>query len=113
MTWVLAVAGIALLIVIHEAGHAIAAKWCGMKVERFALFLPPILARKKVGETEYVLGSIPLGGYVRIAGQAATDVLPENEVERSYTNRPVWQRAAVIAAGPAANIVSAVVAATQ
>ncbi len=109
MTWFLAIAGIALLIVIHEAGHAIAAKLCGMRVERFALFFPPILFRRKVGETEYAIGAVPLGGYVRILGQTPTDVLPPGEEHRSYANRPIWQRAVVIAAGPAANIISALV----
>ncbi len=109
MTWVLAIIGIAALIVIHEAGHAIVAKWCGMRVERFSLFFPPIIARKQVGETEFAIGAVPLGGYVRISGQSPEDVLPEGQEHRSYANRPVWQRMAVIAAGPAANIVAAVI----
>jgi regulator of sigma E protease len=108
MTWALAIIGIAALIVIHEAGHALVAKWCGMRVERFSLFFPPILGRKRIGETEFTIGSIPLGGYVRIAGQSPDDVLPEGQEHRSYANRPVWQRMAVIAAGPAANIAAAV-----
>ena len=109
MTWILAIIGIAALIVIHEAGHAIVAKWCGMRVERFSLFFPPIIARKQIGETEFAIGSVPLGGYVRIAGQSPDDELPEGQEHRSYANRPVWQRMAVIAAGPAANIIAAVV----
>ena len=108
MTWILAIIGIAALIVIHEAGHALVAKWCGMRVERFSLFFPPILAKRKIGETEFAIGAIPLGGYVRIAGQSPDDVLPDGEEHRSYANRPVWQRMAVIAAGPAANIIAAV-----
>ncbi|MEI6447809.1 MAG: site-2 protease family protein [Actinomycetes bacterium] len=109
VTWALAIAGIAMLIVIHEAGHAIAAKLCGMRVERFALFFPPLLLKRQIGETEYAIGALPLGGYVRIAGQTPDDVLPPGEEHRSYANRPVWQRAVVIAAGPAANIVAALV----
>ena len=56
------------LIVLHEVGHFAAAKAVGMRVERFSLFFPPLLLRKKVGETEYALGAIPLGGYVKISG---------------------------------------------
>lgn len=107
MTWLMAIIGIAALIVIHEAGHAIAARACGMKVTRFALFFPPVVVRKRIGETEFAIGAIPLGGYVRIAGQSPEDVLPTDEQDRSYANRPIWQRSVVILAGPLANILAA------
>jgi len=109
MTWLYALIGISALIVIHEAGHALAAKACGMKVVRFALFFPPIVLRRSWGETEFAIGAIPLGGYVRILGQSPDDEIPADEAERSYAVKPVWQRAIVIAAGPAANIVTAIV----
>lgn len=108
MTWLGAIIGIAALIVIHEAGHAIAAKACGMKVVRFALFFPPVALRRSWGETEFVLGSIPLGGYVRILGQSPEDEVAEADASRSYPAQPVWKRAIVIAAGPAANIAAAI-----
>jgi regulator of sigma E protease len=62
VSWLLAFVGFALLIILHELGHFSAAKAVGMRVERFSLFFPPILARKKVGETEYCIGAIPAGG---------------------------------------------------
>ncbi len=58
---VLAALGFILLIVLHEAGHFAAAKAVGMRVERFSLFFPPLLVRKKIGETEYAIGATPLG----------------------------------------------------
>lgn len=104
MNLALAIAGLMVLIVIHEAGHMLAAKAVGMKVDRFALFFPPLILRRKIGETEYAIGAIPLGGYVRIAGQSPTDELPPEDEHRSYAKQPIWKRAVVIAAGPAANL---------
>lgn len=109
MTWLFAAAGIAALIVIHEAGHAIAARACGMRVLRFALFFPPILVRRTIRGTEFAIGTFPLGGYVKIAGQSLEDEIEPGDEERSYSAKPIWQRAVVIAAGPAANLVAAIV----
>ena len=68
MTWVLVVAGFAALIMLHEGGHFVVAKLTGMRVERFFLFFPPKLVSFKRGETEYGIGMIPLGGFVKITG---------------------------------------------
>ncbi|MCL4288576.1 MAG: site-2 protease family protein, partial [Thermoleophilia bacterium] len=68
MSWLLAIAGFALLVVLHEAGHFTAAKAVGMRVERFFLFFPPKLVSVRRGETEYGIGAIPLGGFVKITG---------------------------------------------
>jgi regulator of sigma E protease len=107
LSWLLAFAGFALLIILHEAGHFTAAKAVGMRVERFSLFFPPILARRKVGETEYCVGAVPLGGYVKISGMNPDDKLPDEERTRAYYSQPVWKRVVVIAAGPAVNLVIA------
>ncbi|MCX6394274.1 MAG: site-2 protease family protein [Solirubrobacterales bacterium] len=112
MTWVLTIAGIAALIVIHEGGHAIAALLVGMKVERFALFFPPILLKKRIGSTEFALGTIPLGGYVRITGQNPIEDVAQEDEDLSYANKAIWKRAFVIAAGPAANLVTCLVLVT-
>jgi regulator of sigma E protease len=66
--WVLVVAGFCALIILHEFGHFIAAKATGMRVERFFLFFPPKLVSFRRGETEYGIGMIPLGGFVKITG---------------------------------------------
>ena len=110
MSWVLAFLGFAALIILHEAGHFGAAKAVGMRVERFALFFPPLIARVRRGETEYAIGSIPLGGYVRITGMNPHEELAPDVAPRAYFNQPVWKRIVVIAAGPAVNIVLALIA---
>jgi regulator of sigma E protease len=107
MSFLLAFLGFALLIILHEAGHFAAAKAVGMRVERFSLFFPPLLARKKRGETEYAIGAIPLGGYVKITGMNPAEDIPPAVAHRAYYRQPVWKRIVVIAAGPAVNIVLA------
>ena len=107
MSWLLAFLGFAVLIILHELGHFFAAKKVGMRVERFSLFFPPLLARKKRGETEYAIGAIPLGGYVKITGMNPAEEIPEEHAHRAYFRQPVWKRIVVIAAGPAVNIVLA------
>ena len=109
MSWILAFLGFAALIILHELGHFTAAKAVGMRVERFALFFPPLIGRVRRGETEYAIGSIPLGGYVRITGMNPADEIPEEVAHRAYYRQPVWKRIVVIGAGPAVNIVLAFV----
>jgi regulator of sigma E protease len=109
MSFVLAFLGFALLIILHEFGHFTAAKAVGMRVERFSLFFPPLIARKRRGETEYAIGSIPLGGYVRITGMNPLEEIPPQVAHRAYFRQPVWKRIVVIGAGPAVNIVLAFV----
>jgi regulator of sigma E protease len=104
VSWLLAFLGFAALIILHEAGHFAAAKAVGMRVERFALFFPPLLARHKRGETEYAIGSIPLGGYVKITGMNPAEEIPPEVEHRAYYRQPVWKRIVVIGAGPAVNI---------
>jgi regulator of sigma E protease len=107
LSWLLAFAGFAMLIILHEAGHFAAAKAVGMRVERFSLFFPPTLLRKQVGETEYAIGSIPAGGYVKITGMNPDEDLPDEVRTRAYYAQPVWKRIVVISAGPAMNVVLA------
>jgi regulator of sigma E protease len=78
MSWLLVIAGFSVLIVLHEFGHFIVAKWTGMRVERFFLFFPPKLFSFKRGETEYGIGSIPLGGFVKITGMNPEELEPED-----------------------------------
>ena len=111
MSWVLTILGIVALIVLHELGHFFAAKAVGMRVERFSLFFPPTLARVRWGETEYALGAIPAGGYVKITGmnpEELGDLEPEVR-RRAYYNQSPWKRIVVILAGPGVNILIAFV----
>jgi regulator of sigma E protease len=109
MSWFLAFAGFAALIVLHEFGHFVAAKAVGMRVERFSLFFGPMLVKFRRGETEYGIGPIPLGGYVRITGMSPHEDLPPEVARRAYLRQPVWKRIVVIAAGPAVNVLIAFV----
>ncbi len=107
MSWFLAFAGFAALVVLHEAGHFAAAKAVGMKVERFFLFFPPKLFSIQRGETEYGIGAIPLGGFVKITGMNPDEEVPPEDAHRTYYSSPVWKRIVVIAAGPLVNVIIA------
>jgi regulator of sigma E protease len=107
MSFLFAFLGFAALIILHELGHFTAAKAVGMRVERFSLFFPPLIARHRRGETEYAIGAIPLGGYVKITGMNPAEEIPPAEAHRAYYRQPVWKRIVVIGAGPAVNIVLA------
>jgi regulator of sigma E protease len=107
VSWLLAFVGFALLVILHELGHFWAAKAVGMRVEKFSLFFPPTLASVKRGETEYAIGAIPAGGYVKISGMNPSEDLPDEVRTRAYYSQPVWKRIVVIAAGPAMNLLLA------
>src|SRR3954452_7043072 len=109
MSWLLAFAGFAALIILHEAGHFAAAKAVGMRVERFALFFPPMIFKVRRGETEYGIGAIPLGGFVRISGMNPYEELPPEVQPRAYYRQKPWKRIVVILAGPAMNLLVAFV----
>jgi regulator of sigma E protease len=100
----LAFAGFAALVILHEFGHFVAAKSVGMRVERFSLFFPPLIAKVRRGETEYAIGAVPLGGYVKITGMNPNEELPPEVAPRAYYRQAVWKRIVVIGAGPAVNI---------
>jgi len=93
------------LIVIHELGHLVAAKLVDVKVERFSVGFGPALLRLRMGETEYCLAPIPLGGYVRLLGQIPGERIASADADRALTAKPLWARMFVLSAGPAANLV--------
>jgi regulator of sigma E protease len=111
VTWVIAIAGFCALIVLHEAGHFLAAKAVGMRVERFSLFFPPKLFGFRIGETEYQIGALPLGGYVKITGMTPDELstVDLRVADRSYYMKAPWKRIVVILAGPFVNLVTAFV----
>lgn len=111
MSWVLTILGIVALIVLHELGHFTVAKLVGMRVERFSLFFPPTIARFRWRGTEYALGSIPAGGYVKITGMSPEE-LRETDLRvavHGYSMLAPWKRIAVIFAGPGVNLAIAFV----
>lgn len=97
------------LVIIHEFGHFIAAKWVGMRVDEFAFGFPPRLYAKKKGETTYAVNALPLGGYVSIWGENGE---PDDEAKhhpRAFGNRPKWAQLIVLAAGVFMNMLLALV----
>jgi regulator of sigma E protease len=109
MSYVLTFLGFAALIILHEAGHFAAAKAVGMRVERFSLFFGRTPLRFQRGETEYGIGWIPAGGYVKITGMNPHEELTPELEGRAYYNQPPWKRIVVIMAGPVVNLVIAFV----
>ncbi len=111
MSWLLTILGIVALIILHELGHFLAAKAVGMRVERFSLFFPPTLARVRRGETEYAIGALPAGGYVKITGMTPEELegMDPAVAARAYCNQAPWKRIVVILAGPGVNLLIAFV----
>jgi regulator of sigma E protease len=101
--------GLIVLVIIHEAGHMVVAKWCGMRVERFSVFMGRPLLSWTRGETQYAVGWLPIGGYVKISGMLRGEDIPPEVEHRAYYNAPVWKRITTILAGPAVNIVLAAI----
>jgi regulator of sigma E protease len=99
--------GLALLIVVHEGGHFIVARLCGMRVERFSIGFGKPLVSFKRGDTIYQISPIPLGGFVQITGLNPHEEFDHND-PYVYPNRPRWMRLAVLVAGPGANYLTAV-----
>src|SRR5215831_1038707 len=103
---IIAVLGLAILIVLHEGGHFLVARLCGMRVERFSIGFGPPLVSFKRGGTTFQIAPIPLGGFVQITG-----LNPSEECDPSdpfvYPNRPRWMRFLTMVGGPAANYFTA------
>jgi regulator of sigma E protease len=104
---------IGILVLVHELGHFFAAKLFGMRVDRFSIGFPPRAFGKKIGDTDYCVSWIPIGGYVKIAGMVDesfdTEFLNEDPKPWEFRAKPIWQRMIVICAGVAMNILLAVV----
>ena len=109
LTIVAFIVALALLIAVHEYGHYRVAVACGVKVERFSIGFGKTLFRwqPKGSPTEFVIGMLPLGGYVKMLDEREAPVA-EHERHLAFNNRPLRQRAAIVAAGPAANLLLAV-----
>ncbi len=107
LVWFIVLVG--MLITVHELGHLCAARLFGIKVLKLSIGFGPRLASFRRGETEYAIGLIPLGGYVRLLGEERGEDVPEAERPRAFHLRAPWQRLTVILAGPLANLIFPVI----
>lgn len=105
--------GLTILVGLHELGHMLAAKWFGMRVEKYAIGFPPKIFGKRFGETEYMLGLIPLGGFVKISGMVDesmdTEALKEEPKPWEFRAKPAWQRLIVMMGGIIVNVITGIV----
>ncbi len=97
------------LIFAHELGHFLMAKKSGVGVLKFSLGFGPKIIGKKIGETEYLLSAVPLGGYVKLLGEADVEGLSAEEQKRSFSKQSVLKRILIVAAGPVFNFLLAIV----
>lgn len=97
-----------LLIFVHELGHFAVAKWCGVRVETFSLGFGKKILKYKKGDTTYALSLIPLGGYVKMFGDEVGADISATEKKYSFLHKNVWQRIAIVLAGPLMNFFFAI-----
>ncbi len=95
-----------ILVFVHEAGHFLTAKWVGVRVKVFSLGFPPKIIGRTWGDTEYRIGALPLGGYVKMAGDNPLEATGDPE---EFMSRSKWERLAILVAGPLMNLVLAVI----
>ena len=98
-----------ILVFVHELGHFLLAKRLGVGVLTFALGFGPKLIGRKIGETEYKICAIPLGGYVKPIGEDPKEEVKEEDRHRSLSAQPIWKRALIVSAGPFFNFFLAAV----
>lgn len=98
-----------ILVFVHELGHFLAAKWCGVRCDTFSIGMGPKILKFVRGETEYAISILPLGGYVKLFGQDPREEVPKGQENRSFGHKSLWQRAFIVIAGPLANLLLAIV----
>lgn len=103
--WFLVVLGV--LVAFHELGHFLAARWVGVKVLKFSLGFGPKLFGRQMGETEYLLSAIPLGGYVKLFGEDEAEATTQEDRARSFAHKGLWGKVLIVAAGPGFNFILA------
>jgi regulator of sigma E protease len=97
-----------ILIFVHELGHYLVAVWCGVRVEVFSLGFGKKILQYKKGDTTYAISLIPLGGYVKMFGEQLGSDISEEDKKFSFTHKTVWQRIAIVLAGPLMNFFFAI-----
>ncbi|GIW44796.1 MAG: zinc metalloprotease [Candidatus Binatia bacterium] len=109
-TVAIAIVVLGLLILFHELGHFLVAKWCRVGVLKFSIGFGPALISKKIGQTEYAISAIPLGGFVKMVGEDPDEEVAETDRSIAFQSQPLWKRFAIVFAGPFANLLFAFVA---
>ncbi len=104
-----AIVVLGILVFIHELGHFLLAKKLGVGVLTFSLGFGPKLLSRKVGETQYQIAAVPLGGFVKLIGENPEEEVKEEDRRRSFSAQPIWKRALIIGAGPFSNLIFAAV----
>lgn len=103
--WFLVVLGV--LVAFHELGHFLAARWVGVKVLKFSLGFGPKLFGRQVGDTEYLVSAIPLGGYVKLFGEDEAEAITPEDRRRSFVHQTLWGKVLIVSAGPGFNFILA------
>jgi len=109
LTFLSAIILLGLIIFVHELGHFLSAKLMGVKVLKFSLGFGPKLISKRYGDTEYLISSIPFGGYVKMLGESSGEELQEEEKVFAFNYQPVWKRFIIVFLGPLFNLLFAIV----
>jgi regulator of sigma E protease len=103
--WFLVVLGV--LVTFHELGHFLVARWVGVKVLKFSLGFGPKLIGRQIGDTEYLVSAVPLGGYVKLFGEEESDAITPEDKARSFAHKSLTRKTLVVAAGPGFNFILA------
>lgn len=103
--WFVVVLGV--LVAFHEFGHFLMARWVGVRVLKFSLGFGPKLVGRQIGETEYLVSAVPLGGYVKLFGEEDSDAISPEEQRRSFSHQNLWNKVLIVAAGPGFNFLLA------
>lgn len=103
------IVALGILVVVHELGHFLVARWCGVKILRFSVGFGPVLWQRRYGvdQTEWAVSAIPLGGYVKMLDEREA-VVDEHEVARAFNRQSVGRRSLIVVAGPLANFLLAI-----
>jgi regulator of sigma E protease len=107
MSWLISFGVLGVLVFVHELGHFLVARWSGVRIEKFAIGFGPVIAAWASGGVEYSLRAIPLGGFVKMAGEQPGEV---HEGTDGFLQQPARTRALIVLAGPAVNYLTSVVA---
>jgi len=103
--WFFIVLGV--LIAFHEFGHFLMARWVGVRVLKFSLGFGPKVVGRQIGETEYLISAIPLGGYVKLFGEEESDASTPEEQRRSFAHQNLWSKVLIVFGGPGFNFLLA------